>query len=423
MTIISSNCSADNSTYNVVFEITGGTPPYTVTGGGGSLDASGTIFTSDNINSQTNYNFSIDDDLNCGPVPLSGTQDCSCLNSAGTMDFPPNLTELCASESFTFTHNGDEIVELGDVFGFIIHESPDPELSLPFQWNPTSATFDFTGFLELNVTYYVSAVTGNPDDMSSSPFDVDDPCLSVSAGVPVIWRPNPTAALTADIEVCEGDDATLTFDFTGTAPFIYTYNIDGNLPSITQQTNDNQVVTTIPITQTTTVTLENIEDNICSVVVNQTVNIIYNENATAVVTDTICAPDITSYQIEITATGEEPFSIAGNVGTFVGNVFTSGPIPNGDAYSFIVADANACNMITLDGIFVCEFVCDSELGDMSTDALSLCVGESAMATYDNTNENISEPNQKTIKFSETRINKGRLLSTKQLKKQCSNTRF
>ena len=387
-TLISTLCSADNTTYTVVFEISGGTAPYTVTGGEGNLDPTGTIFTSDAINSQANYNFSIDDALNCGPITLSGTQDCSCLNSAGTMDFPPNLTELCETELFTFTHNGDEIVEPGDVFGYIIHGTPNPELSLPFQWNPTSATFDLTGDLVLNTIYYVSAVTGNPDDTSSAPFDINDPCLSVSAGVPVVWRPNPTAVLAVDSDVCEGDDASLTFDFTGTAPFTYTYSINGETPFITQQTSDNQVVTSIPITENTTVTLENIEDNICSIPLNQSVSIAFNQNVAAVVSDTICSSDISTYQIVITATGVAPFSIAGNSGSFVGNIFTSDPIPSGDPYTFEVTDANACNTITLDGLFVCEYSCIGELGDMSLDALNLCVGETAMAIYDNTNENI-----------------------------------
>ncbi len=376
-------CNQATQEYVVTFEINGGTPPYAVTGDAGTV--TGNMFTSDPIPSG-NYSFTLDDNSNCPAIIVSGAQDCSCTNNAGTMDFPPATIVACQSELITLTHNGDEIVDAGDVFGFIIHESPSPNATLPLQWNPTGPTFDFTGFLNLNTVYYVSAVTSGPDPLVG--FDLDDPCLSTSAGVPVMWVAEPTASVSATAEVCEGDDATLTFDFTGTAPFTYTYNIDGAMPSIVQQTNNTQVVTDIPISQNTVVTLESIEDDICSIEINQDVNITFNPDITAVVTDTICAADISSYQIEIEVTGEAPFSAAGISGSFSGTTFTSDAITSGDPYSFEITDANACNSITLSGVYVCEYACSGELGDMNLTALSLCVGDLASATYDDTDEDI-----------------------------------
>ncbi len=376
-------CNQVTQEYVVSFEINGGTAPYTVSGNAGTVV--GNLFVSDPIPSGA-YSFTVDDDSNCPPIVVAGAQDCTCTNNAGTMDFPPATVIACQSELISLTHNGDETVDAGDVFGYIIHESPNPEATLPLQWNPTSATFDFTGFLTLNTVYYVSAVTAAPEPLVG--FDLNDPCLSVSAGVPVMFVADPTGMVTATAAVCEGDDATLTFDFTGTAPFTYTYNIDGAMPSIVQQTNNTQVVTTIPITQNTVVTLESIEDNICAIDINQSVNIDFNENITAVATDTICTADITSYQIEVEVTGVEPFSVVGTGGTFVGTTFTSDAITSGDPYSFEITDANACNTITISGLYVCEYACTGELGDMSTTGLDLCVGDVASATYDNTNENI-----------------------------------
>ena len=377
------SCNQATQEYIVTFEISGGTAPYTVSGNAGAVV--GNLFTSEPIPSG-NYSFTIDDNSNCPVIVVAGAQDCSCTNNAGTMDFPPATVLACESETITLTHNGDEIVDAGDVFGFIIHESPNPEATLPFQWNPTGASFDFTGFLSLNTIYYVSAVTGTSDPLAG--FDIDDPCLSTSAGVPVMWVAAPTATVSATAEVCDGDNANLTFDFTGTAPFTYTYNIDGAMPSIVQQTNNTQVVTNIPITQNTVVTLESIEDDICSLDINQSVNIAFNEDITAVATDTICAADISSYQIEIEVTGEAPFSVVGTSGTFVGTTFTSNAITSGDAYFFEITDANACNTITIEGLFVCEYACTGELGDMALIALNLCVGDSASATYDDTDEDI-----------------------------------
>ncbi|MBK9016259.1 MAG: hypothetical protein IPM82_20540 [Saprospiraceae bacterium] len=90
------SCNGGNTAYQVSFDLTGGTQPYTVTGGMGTL--SGFQFTSNFIPSGVAYSFSVVDANSCGPIAVNGMRLCNCTSDVGTMS--QTALQACGAQSF-----------------------------------------------------------------------------------------------------------------------------------------------------------------------------------------------------------------------------------------------------------------------------------------------------------------------------------
>ncbi|QQS27569.1 MAG: gliding motility-associated C-terminal domain-containing protein [Sphingobacteriales bacterium] len=257
-------CNATFDGFNVSFTITGGdAPSYSVTGSaGGSITESGGIytFTSNTIPSGDGYNFVLTDANNCNPVNINGNPVlCDCITDAGTMT-NTTLTSLCDGDTFTALHNGDETLEPDDVTAYILHTNSSSALGTIIATNPTDGTFSFTPPMVYGTTYYVSLVAANDD--GSGGIDFADFCLSVAPGSPVVFNALPTATLTGDADICEGDDATLTFTMTGTPPYDLEYSdSQGNIYTATAAASPFTIQAN-PLA-TTTYTLNFVSDANC----------------------------------------------------------------------------------------------------------------------------------------------------------------
>ncbi len=121
---------------------------------------------------------------------------------------------------------------LGDTLGSIITTSNNPS----FSFDPVN--------MQVGVLYYVAAIVGNN---VGGNVDIYDPCLDISNGIPVIWRPVPTVTFAvAKPDVCAGACTTVTATFTGTAPFTLTYSTSAAGPvteTFTGNTGTFQVCT------------------------------------------------------------------------------------------------------------------------------------------------------------------------------------
>ncbi|MFQ5447301.1 MAG: gliding motility-associated C-terminal domain-containing protein, partial [Saprospiraceae bacterium] len=220
---ITEACDIATFTYVVNFEIIGGdAATYSVTPATGTI-ANGT-FTSDPIPSGQTYTFQVDDANGCGPTEVSGMQVCQCNTDAGTMSAIP--LSFCADETAIASPSSGTSLDPEDVLVYVLHTSSTDILGSILA---TSATpgFDFIpGTTVPGTTYYISAVAGNDDGTGA--VDLNDNCLSVAPGTPVVFNALPTINLTGTSTVCEGENAAVSFNMTGTGPFTITYLLNGS---------------------------------------------------------------------------------------------------------------------------------------------------------------------------------------------------
>ncbi|TAK36244.1 MAG: T9SS type B sorting domain-containing protein [Saprospiraceae bacterium] len=279
-------CDSTSTVYTVTFQITGGdTATYAVTGSAGTLTGSPPfIFTSDPIASGAGYAFEIFDGNGCDTVVLSGSFSCECLTDAGTMSSAP--LAACVGDSVLATHNGDEFLDGNDALIFLLHSGNGNDIGNVFATS-TTLQFGFVPPMMPGVTYYISAVAGDDDGMGG--VDLNDPCLSVSFGQPVVFNALPTAAIASDAEICLGEQAPISFALTGNAPFNVTYSDGGQQYTLNNIFNGHTIG--VSPAQTTAYTLVSVSGSsipACTAPAADTVTITVWPQATTNLTAEIC---------------------------------------------------------------------------------------------------------------------------------------
>jgi hypothetical protein len=152
-------------------------------------------------------------------TPLGVSYNCLCLTDAGTVP-TPNATR-CVNEVFAFTHTGG-FLESDDVRQFILFTNPNDTLGSIIAISDTPSFGFDPAAMQTGVTYYFATIAG--DDLNGG-VDLNDPCLDISNARELIWRPLPGVTFSiSNPDLCAGECRTVTADFTGTPPFILTYN-------------------------------------------------------------------------------------------------------------------------------------------------------------------------------------------------------
>lgn len=369
---VQANCSnVGLSTYTLSFEIGGGLPATYVVSGGGNLV--GNIFTSDPIVSGMSYSFTVSDNSGCPTVSVDGSHDCTCLTDAGTMDGTP--LSGCEGDSIEPIHNGDQVLDVGDIFGFVLHDGAGALLGNVFATGSTPE-FTFQVGMTYGNTYYISSIAG-PDD-GSGEVDQNGTCFSISEGTPVVWHAEPSIVLSGDQTICDNEVATLTINtMSGTLPFTVvlsdgtqnqTVNVDGVNFQLDVSPTVNTTYSIVSVTDQTGVT--------CPGTGIGTATITVSSAPLLSVPMFICNGTNTEYQVQFTISGGDPttYSFTGTAGTYdnLTQIFTSNPIPNGSPYSFGVLDANGCPTTTSNGVHVCN--CTTNAGTMLQDTIVICGG-------------------------------------------------
>jgi len=134
----------------------------------------------------------------------------------------------------------------------------------PFDVVYTDGTDDFTltdisdGFTEV-----ITPVNSNDytikEIIDNSGCSILAPSTNISGLAPVIVNPLPTATVSGDATICEGESTDLVFDLTGADPFNLTYN-DGTVDLSLNGINDGELESVNPLS-TTTYTLIGVTDN------------------------------------------------------------------------------------------------------------------------------------------------------------------
>ena len=382
VTNISTLCDPTNVNYTVSFTINGDTPPYIITPNNGTIN--GNVFTSGLQLSGTGYSFTVNDVNNCNPVTV--TDDiviCDCDTEAGDMD--GTLIEECGNGPVTAVYDATtQVFDGNDALVYILHSGSGVNLVPPIIGTYSQPTVSFLpGTMTYGTTYYLSAVVG--DDNGTGGVDLNDPCLDVSQGTPIVFYKIPTATLSGNPNVCSGTPATMTVNFTGTNPWSITYNAGAGNQTINGITSNPY---TLPVNApaSTAVNLVSMSDDNCPGTVSGSSNITVNTAVTASAT-TECDLSGTFYIVTITIGGGNPGSyfVDPPDGTLVGNIFTSNPINDGLGYLFVVDDANGCGPKTVQQT---EIICDctTDVGVMTGNAILECSDGPVTATYDATTE-------------------------------------
>jgi|GEM_PF-378784 len=269
-------CNGTNTQYTVTFTVAGGTAPYSATGIAGTF--SGSDFTSNLLPNNSAYSFTVTDANGCESPDIAGIENCNCQTDAGTMVTTP--LAFCTDEPAVAPWNNDATLDADDMVLFILH-SQSGSISGTVYASSDQPSFTFGAGLQTGVTYYISAVAGN--DVGGA-IQLSDPCLSVSLGTPVQWRPLPTATLSGDATICEGSSTPLTFSGTGTFPLTVTYSTNSVANNTLTIANQQELLVSVSPTATETYTLISVSSGnnpVCTTDLNESVTVTINQALSA----------------------------------------------------------------------------------------------------------------------------------------------
>lgn len=363
-------CDLATQTYVLQF-VASGVPPYSVSGIGGSFVVD--TFTSVPIPMVTNYNFQLSDVSNCGQSTISGMPVCACMTNAGVMD--QMQVSACQADTISVSAVMQDTLDPNDILLYILHDQPGgTPIGNILAWND-SPVFTFQPGMQPNVTYYISAIAGNPD--GGGLIDLNDPCVDVATGTPVVFNGLIGLLGTFDTTVCAGTPVELTVNFAGTAPFSFTVTQSNGPDTTFANISDDSFTWIVTPNQNNTIQLDSVSDLHCTMgSVSGVVNISVPSAPVIQNLQTVCDDNTTTYTVTFDISGGlPPYIIDGNTGTITGNQFVSDPISFTDSYTFFVQDSFDCSRDTATGVSPCT--CTTAAGTMSQTPLLLCDGVTA----------------------------------------------
>jgi gliding motility-associated-like protein len=373
------SCNLVGGNYTVSFDVANQPNPAGATLVNGT-PVSGGIFTSAPILLANNYAFNLTN--GCGQTQVAGQNTCLCVTDAGTMTFLDTL-EVCVGGQIVAAHDNDQILEPNDIFEYILY-TPGIPVGNILATNATSPTFSFlpatmaTGFV-----YYISAIAGN--DNGASHVDLNDPCLSVAAGTPIVFFDPPTMTIeVTDTSICAGDTVKLLIKLAGNGPFKFTYTKDGQLlPPVTTTknvANDTYTISAI-LQQSTIFQITSFSDATCAGVLPPPVSISVNQIPT-LLTQPLATCNLINFTYTVGCTlqgGTNPYLFTGGLGSFTGAYFESGPIPIGSPFNYFLGDiaSQECGFVEIQGNPNCA--CATNAGDFGiAQTLVFCAGSPAI---------------------------------------------
>ncbi|MFT5745702.1 MAG: gliding motility-associated-like protein [Paraglaciecola sp.] len=198
---------------------------------------------------------------------------------------------------------------------------------------------------------------------------------------------NPTATISGMGTICDGSNEAvdLTIETTGAAPIEVTYGIDGNAQPVIQFSTGTN---TLPVSDAGEYTILNVVDANGCVGTGDGSAMVEVVDAPLVIDFlTICDQAQENYVVtfEIIDGNPDSYSVFSSVGGMLSDnppyIFTSGNIPSGDDYDFLIDDVNSCTPTNLTGSFSCQ--CITNAGTMNTDPISICEDEMVMVIFNN----------------------------------------
>ncbi|MCB9285482.1 MAG: gliding motility-associated C-terminal domain-containing protein [Lewinellaceae bacterium] len=387
-------CNATSTGYTVSFTINGGAPSsYTVNGSNAGISAGPPyVYTSAEIPNGDGYSFTVDDANGCNPVTVENVQVlCDCTSAVGDLD-PTELTACGAGACITASYDPTgEAFDGDDVLQFILHQGSGVTIinEIARSAVPTFC-YDAAAGMVYGQTYYISAVVGN--DLGGGVVDLNDPCLAVAQGTPVVFYEEPTGVMSGDATICVGDATSLTVTFTGPGPYSISYD-NGALVQTVNGINANPYTITVMPALTTTYTLTAVSNGNCVGTASGSAAVSVNQDVVVTNVATACNSTNTQFVVSFEISGGDGTTytvLPVGSGTLTGSnpaMFESNPIAAGSTYSFQVADINSCNVINVQTTEPVDCACTSGVGEMDLNAIEECGDGPVTATYNAVGQN------------------------------------
>ncbi len=299
--------------------------------------------------------------------------NCKCLKKAGTMNSLP--LDACANLPIKAIHNKDETKDASDKLVFILHSVQSPDLATIFATN-TTPEFSFSSGLMTDITYYIAAVVGKKK--ANGDIDFTDPCLGVSAGVPIVFHKAPSAKLEGDTLICNNDITDISLTPSGMPPFEVTY---GNSTFNNVLNIDKKLIFK---ESTGTFYVKEIKDAMgCTAVFSDTIRIKTPAKIEAESKNFVCNAANTSYQIVLNTSGGDVATLQsiGLKGTFQKGIFTSENISNGQSFNLKITDKKACDTLFVADKHTCSCGAQSQPATLNPFPIVICESFAATASY------------------------------------------
>lgn len=361
LSTVSYTCNGTNTQYQVSFTISGGTTPYTVNG----TAIAGSSFTSTAQNNGA-YSFSVNDAGNCGPFLVSGTYNCACTTNAGIMQNNP--LEVCENQTGTAAVTpGSFNLDANDAGLYFLHTNSGASLGTVIAQNNTG-TFGFQAGMSYNTSYYISYVAGNA---SGATIDTNDPCLSVAAGVEVVFYQSPTADAGSTQNLCT--DNTVLAATAALAGMVgeWTYTGPGTLTF--SNVNDPTATVTAGTLGSYTLTWT-VENGPCTAATDQ-ITVSFGSQPVLNLGTPACNAAYTAFDVTFTVSGgTPPFTIVPTAGTVGGTApnYTLSNAPEGTPVTIDLTDASNCTASVTIPAQTCD--CPFVAAPTVTQGAEVCAG-------------------------------------------------
>lgn len=214
----------------------------------------------------------------------------------------------------------------------------------------------------------------------------DNNCVGTVSGVVEVSNyAIPTAEITGDGQVCEGSGDGPVIQFTGQAPYTFTYSLDDF--EFADSVNSNSSSYTLPVDEEGSYELVTMSDANCDGTVSGEVDVTILEAPTAMITGggTVCEGDEAAFEVELT--GAAPWSIVYEIGGVAQDpintsdnsyTFTSGI--DGDYVIAEVSDQNCSGEVIMSQAQL--IVNQLPTAEILSNEDQLCIGQELELIYD-----------------------------------------
>lgn len=363
------------NTYQVCFTINGGTPPYTIVSGNGTI-TNGNMFCSDTLDGDVPYDIIVEDANGCAfTLPVEYSCDCGDTD-VGLMD--TSLLEVCVDECVEVQSNGTEVLQADEEAYFVLHTGSGTfiqneiiRIRYDHTANPPEVVefcFDASAGMVPGQRYYISRLVhqiGSPDD----------PCRRIAPGQPVVWYDYPNADAGPDQDFCglSGD--------LGATPSLGTgvWTLESGPGNAMFAGGLASQMVTVDEYGTYTFKWTETNQGICPD--EDEVSLTFHDAPRITNVFFECDDVAENYRIYIEVAGGDQGSwdpTGVPIADFSVNTYTTEWLPTGSVANFCVTDQWDCLPACLDTSYICE--CITEPGIVSSDDI-LCIDECVQASH------------------------------------------
>lgn len=363
---ITYECDSLTGNYSATVLWNGGMAPFYI----GSDTIYTNEYTIEDLTSGSTFTIDISDTLNCVLEGIEGSTVCDCFPPLHEM-FTDTLSTCDTTFTFEILPESIDILSDEDVSTFIMHTENAASLGTIIQID-SDGIFGFNN-MELDVVYFISFVSG--DSLADGSIDLDDPCLSVAVGQPIVYYSTPSAVAGVNQLVC-GTSHTLSGQSNAEeVEWQIISSVQGSNPVLDDASSLNTEFSTDEYGEY--ILMLTATNNGCTSM--DTMSLTFYPPLDISPISYICSDDNSTYTATFEISGGlPPYFVDGM--EIVGNSFSSQDLDNLSSFLYLVEDSGPCMGIEASGSFDCS--CTSLPGNLIPDAIDLCEGDELVLNYE-----------------------------------------